>query len=86
MEAAASGLPVVATDIRGCRQVVEPGVTGELVPVADAGALRGAIERYRDPGLRRAHGAAGRQKAEREFDERTVVARVLAAHDGSPRR
>ena len=35
MEAAAMGLPVVATDIRGCRQVVDDGVTGMLVPVAD---------------------------------------------------
>ena len=34
MEAAAMGLPVVATDIRGCRQVVDDGRTGRLVPVA----------------------------------------------------
>ena len=43
MEAAASGLPVVATDIRGCRQVVEPDRTGLLVPAHDAGALTAAI-------------------------------------------
>ncbi|MDQ3178702.1 MAG: glycosyltransferase family 4 protein, partial [Actinomycetota bacterium] len=36
MEAAASGLPIVATDIRGCRQVVDDGVTGRLVPAFDA--------------------------------------------------
>ena len=43
MEAAATGLPVVATDIRGCRQVVADGVTGLLVPVEDPEALRAAI-------------------------------------------
>ena len=43
MEAAASGLPVVATDIRGCRQVVDDGATGLLVPVRDAGGLRDAL-------------------------------------------
>ena len=43
MEAAAMGVPVVATDIRGCRQVVDDGVTGLLVPVRDAGALAAAI-------------------------------------------
>ncbi|MEA2057639.1 MAG: glycosyltransferase family 4 protein, partial [Actinomycetota bacterium] len=39
MEAAATGIPVVATDIRGCREVVDPGVNGLLVPVRDADAL-----------------------------------------------
>ena len=38
MEAAATGLPVVATDVRGCRQVVERGVTGDLVPACDPSA------------------------------------------------
>jgi glycosyltransferase involved in cell wall biosynthesis len=80
MEAAASGLPVVATDIRGCRQVVSPD-TGVLVPVRDARALAAALELYRDPARRAAHGSAGRAKAEREFDEREVVTRVLNAYD-----
>ena len=43
MEAAACGVPVVATDIRGCRQVVDHGTTGLLVPVRDGAALAGAI-------------------------------------------
>ena len=59
MEAAASGLPIVATDVRGCRQVVDDGTTGLLVPVADAAALRTAISALAaSPERRRAMGAA----------------------------
>ena len=80
MEAAASGLPVIATDIRGCRQVVEDEVTGLLVPVTDPGALRAAILQLAEgevgANLRREMAAAASQKAPREFDERDVVARV----------
>lgn len=79
MEAAASGLPVVATDIRGCRQVVEHGRTGRLVPVGDADALAAALaDVAADPA---AYRAAARAKAEADFDERAVVERVLAAYD-----
>lgn len=89
MEAAASGLPVVATDIRGCRQVVDPGVTGELVPVRDPAALEAAIERLvDDPGRRRTMGAAAVAKAATDFDQRTVISRTLDAYAspaGSPR-
>lgn len=82
MEAAASGLPVVATDIRGCRQVVDPGVTGALVPVRDASALAAALRRSLDHDDRAAQGLAARAKAERDFDEDDVVRRALAAYDG----
>jgi len=74
MEAAAMGKPVVATNIRGCRQAVVSGVTGLLVPVRDPSALAGAIERLaRDADLRRRFGAAGREKALRDFDDRRCV-------------
>ena len=60
MEAAAMGLPVIATDIRGCRQVVEDGVNGVLVPVRDAHALASAVGRVAaDDDLRRRMGSAG---------------------------
>ena len=53
MEAAAMGLPTVATDIRGCRQVVDDGETGLLVPVRDAVAIAAAVEQLvGDAGLR----------------------------------
>lgn len=86
MEAAASGLPVVATDIRGCRQVVSPGVTGALVPVRDPGALAAALAALADAGERARQGAGGRRAAEAGFDERRVVERVLAAYEVRPRR
>lgn len=81
MEAAASGLPIVATDIRGCRQVVDDGVTGSLVPVRDPAALAVAIAALGDDPLRRTtFGAAALAKARRQFDERDVVARVIDAY------
>ena len=82
MEAAASGLPVIATDVRGCRQAVDDGVTGLLVPVRDAGALAGAIEKLAgDPDRRRAMGRAVRGKAEAEFDDRRVVETTMAVYE-----
>ena len=95
MEAAAMGLPVVATDIRGCRQVVEHGSTGLLVPPRDAAALTDALARLAgDPGLRAAMGSAAVAKAQRDFDQRQVIATTLTvyeellerkAHRGGPR-
>jgi glycosyltransferase involved in cell wall biosynthesis len=74
MEAAAMGLPVIATDIRGCRQVVDHGTTGLLVPARDATALADAIKALAvDPDRRARLGIAGRAKAMREFDERRCV-------------
>ena len=81
MEAAASGLPVVATDIRGCRQVVEAGVTGLLVPPRSPAALRKALVALTlDPARRREMGDAAAEKAHREFDERDVVDRVMRTY------
>ena len=73
LEASASGLPVVATDAPGLRQAVDHGVTGLLVPVRDADAVADAMESLiEDPVLRRQMGAAGRRKAEGEFDIQAV--------------
>lgn len=78
MEAAAMGKPVIATDIRGCREVVDDGVTGVLVPKLDPAALRAAIDSLAgDPGKREQMGVAARAKAGQDFDERRVVERVL---------
>ncbi len=74
MEAAASGLPIVTTDVRGCRQVVRDGRTGLLVPVDDADALEAAISALAGDGARRSSmGEAGRALAVAEFDQRRQV-------------
>jgi glycosyltransferase involved in cell wall biosynthesis len=74
MEAAAMGLAIVATDIRGCRQVVDHGRNGLLVRVRDAGDLAGAIERIAgDDEMRVAMGDAGRAKAQAEFDQQRCI-------------
>jgi glycosyltransferase involved in cell wall biosynthesis len=81
MEASAMGVPVIATDIRGCRQVVDDGVTGRLVPVRDAAALADAIEQLAaDPRRRTAMGRAGRARAVAEFDEQRVIDRTLRVY------
>ena len=85
MEAAASGLPVVATDIRGCRQVVDNGVNGFLVPLLDVDALTAAIaDLARDPARRGTMGARSRAKAESEFDDRQVIETTLDAYRRLP--
>lgn len=77
MEASAMAVPVVATDIRGCREAVVPGVNGLLVPAKDAGALMRALEQLlRDVGARRRLGEGGRRLALARFDERSIFATV----------
>jgi glycosyltransferase involved in cell wall biosynthesis len=83
MEAAAMGLPVIATDIRGCRQVVDDRVTGILVPVRDADGLASAIVRLgRDAELRRKMGEAARERAAQLFDEQRVIDLTLRVYEG----
>ena len=81
MEAAAMGLPIVATDIRGCRQVVNHESNGLLIPVRNAAAIEQAV-RYlgNDPERRRRMGAESRLRAATEFDETSVVQIVMATY------
>jgi glycosyltransferase involved in cell wall biosynthesis len=82
MEAAAMGLPIVTSDVRGCRQVVDHRVSGLLFPRGDADALAVAIaELASDPGRRRAMGAASRNKARAEFDQHQVIDITLDLYD-----
>ncbi|MEY2423145.1 MAG: hypothetical protein QOI95_3212 [Acidimicrobiaceae bacterium] len=82
MEAAAMGLPVIATDVRGCRQVVEHERTGLLIPVRDAAAIRDAVTRLAaHADLRRKMGEAGVDLARREFDQQRVIDITLATYD-----
>ena len=73
-----SGLPVVATDIRGSREEVVAGQTGLLVPVRDEAALAAALQRLAaDPGLRARMGAAGLARARELYVEEKVIARQM---------
>jgi glycosyltransferase involved in cell wall biosynthesis len=81
MEAAATGLPVVATNIRGCRDTVVDGETGHLVPLRDPVALAAAIlDVLRDDARRGEMGRRGRALAEERFDQRLVFQRVADAY------
>ena len=81
IEAMLSGLPVVATDIRGSREEVVDGETGLLVPVADPAALAAALGRLAaDPALRQRMGEAGLVRARDLYDEAKVVARQRALY------
>ena len=77
LEAAAMGRAIITTDSIGCREAVEDGVTGLLVPVKDAHSLAKAMLRLcSDPAARRSMGEAGRAKMLREFDERLVIQQI----------
>jgi glycosyltransferase involved in cell wall biosynthesis len=77
MEASAMGRPIVATDVPGCREVVEDGVTGFLCEVKSADSLAQQLERMLllSHAARGEMGVAGRAKVTREFDENAVVDR-----------
>jgi len=78
IEAAAVGRPVVTTDWPGCRDAVDHGVTGFLVPIKSPPALADALERLvADPALRRRMGEANRRKAETQFGIEQVISRTL---------
>ena len=75
------GLPAVATDIRGNRQVVVPGTTGLAVPVRNASALAEACgQLVGDVGLRASMGAAAAARAAAEFGDRAIIDRTMAAY------
>lgn len=77
LEAMAMELPVVATDIRGCREAVANEVTGLLVPTKDPLALADAAHRLlSDRDLAQRLGRAGRKRVVTTFDERFVFARL----------
>lgn len=80
VEAMAAGVPVVASDIAGYREVVEPDVSGLLVPPGDPAALATAIRRVlTEPGMADRLSAAGRARAQSYRWER-VVERVEEAY------
>lgn len=81
LEAAASGRPAVAADVPGCREAVEHGITGLLVPARDPDALAGALAALgTDPGRRRRMGAAARARVETRFGLPAVSTALMALY------
>jgi glycosyltransferase involved in cell wall biosynthesis len=81
VEAAAAGLPVIATDVPGCRDVVTHMQTGLLIPPKDATALAAAVQTLcGSTELRQRLGAAARAEALARFDTQKIVAETLALY------
>jgi glycosyltransferase involved in cell wall biosynthesis len=81
IEALASGVPVVATDVGGVRSVVTPGESGYLVPAGDATSMAKAISvLLDDPDRRRRMGAAGRAHVRNRFDQGRLVADIRSLY------
>lgn len=75
LESAASGRPIITTDRSGCREVVDDGVNGFMVPQKDSKALIKAVEKFLELSneVRCEMGLAARKKVEKEFDRKIVV-------------
>jgi glycosyltransferase involved in cell wall biosynthesis len=85
IEAMACGLPVIASDYPGVRAVVDEGANGLLAPPADADAIAARIRELVDAGAdgRARMGAAGRDKAEREWSWARLLDRMDGVYDGA---
>lgn len=78
LEAMASSLPCVTTDVPGCREVVTDGDNGILVPPRNYLALADALKKLiESPLTRQQMGQRGRQRLEQEFSEQIVVSKTL---------
>jgi len=81
-EAGACARPLVATDVPGCREIVQDGVNGFLVPVRDAEALAEALGKLiGDPALRQEMGRRGRELVEAEFCVECIVTETLQVYN-----
>ena len=82
LEAMAMQLPIVATDIRGCREAVVDGQTGLIVPPQNSEKLAEALGKLlADASMRESFGKTGRQRVEAEYDERFVFERLAACYE-----
>jgi glycosyltransferase involved in cell wall biosynthesis len=82
LEAASCGLPIVTTDVPGCREVVREGENGLLVPARDAKALSDALLRLiKNPELRAEMGHSSREIVLREFSSEKVIAQTLDLYE-----
>ena len=81
LEAAASGRAIITTDHPGCREAVDGGVNGALVPIKDPHATAGAVEKIlQDLEMLKKMSRASRKKAEDEFDVKLIVQQTLKTY------
>lgn len=81
MEAMSMGLPIITTDVVGCRETVENAINGFIVPPKDSLALAKAIEHLlKDENLRKKMGKKSRLKAVQEFDIATIIDKYLEVY------
>ncbi|MCI0657433.1 MAG: glycosyltransferase family 4 protein, partial [Acidobacteria bacterium] len=85
MEAMACGLPAVATEVGGIPELVEPGVTGTLVPRGDVAALAEALEEMANNApMRRGMGRAARSRALARFSKERMALELERIYEGLP--
>lgn len=79
LEASATGRPIITTDRSGCREVVDDGINGYMIPCQDSGALVEAIDKFLSLSWdeKKELGKAARVKVEREFDRQIVVEKYV---------
>ena len=78
LEAGAAGCAVVTTDVTGCREAIEPGVTGDLVPVRNSEALAVALlALIKDEPRRHFYGSKGQKRAKELFSVDSVVSQTM---------
>ena len=83
LEAAAAGCAVVTTDVTGCREAIEPGVTGDLVQARDSSSLANALlSLIEDEQRQQSYGAKGQERAKAIFSIASVVSQTLNIYDG----
>lgn len=82
VEAMACGLPIIATDADGFKEVIDDGVTGWLVPAGDVNAMAGRMMKlYCDESLRRRMGKRGRLRAEQLYDWEQCMDHMITAYE-----
>ena len=84
LEASATGRPIITTNRSGCREVVDDGVNGYMIPQKNSGKLVEAIEKFMklSSDEKKAMGLAARKKVEREFDRQIVVEAYMKEIEG----